>query len=58
VTWRPWLEDNALRQMQGLPPEAFDMLVRTLATDPPSRADVSVFSARMLAAIHGGVLHG
>ena len=31
VSWRPWLEDRALRQMQGLPPEAFDMLVRTLA---------------------------
>jgi hypothetical protein len=28
VSWRPWLEDRALRQMQGLPPEAFDMLVR------------------------------
>jgi len=31
VIWRPWLEDRALRQMQGLPSEAFDMLVRTLA---------------------------
>ena len=31
VSWRPWLEDRALRQMQGLPSEAFDMLVRTLA---------------------------
>jgi hypothetical protein len=31
VTWRPWLEGRALRQMQGLPSEAFDMLVRTLA---------------------------
>ena len=31
MTWRPWLEDRALRQMQGLPSEAFDMLVRTLA---------------------------
>jgi hypothetical protein len=31
VTWRPWLEDRALRQMQGLPSEAFDMLVRSLA---------------------------
>jgi hypothetical protein len=31
VNWRPWLEDRALRQMQGLPSEAFDMLVRTLA---------------------------
>jgi hypothetical protein len=31
VSWRPWLEDPALRQMRGLPPEAFAMLVRTLA---------------------------
>jgi hypothetical protein len=31
VSWRPRLEDHALRQMQGLPSEAFDMLVRTLA---------------------------
>jgi hypothetical protein len=31
VTWRPWLEDRVLRQMQDLPSEAFDMLVRTLA---------------------------
>lgn len=31
MTWRPWLEDRALRQMQDLPSEAFDMLVRTLA---------------------------
>jgi hypothetical protein len=31
VTWRPWLEDRALRQMQGLPSEAFDMLVQMLA---------------------------
>ena len=31
MSWRPWLEDRALRQMQGLPSEAFDMLVRTLA---------------------------
>jgi hypothetical protein len=30
VTWRPWLEDPALRQMQGLPSEAFDLLVGTL----------------------------
>jgi hypothetical protein len=30
VNWRPWLEDRALRQIQGLPSEAFDMLVRTL----------------------------
>jgi hypothetical protein len=31
VSWRPWLEDRALRQIQGMPSEAFDMLVRTLA---------------------------
>ena len=31
MSWRPWLEDRALRQMQGLPSEAIDMLVRTLA---------------------------
>ena len=31
VTWRPWLEDRVLRQMQDLPSEAFGMLVRTLA---------------------------
>ncbi|MGH3419449.1 MAG: hypothetical protein ACRDOD_07645 [Streptosporangiaceae bacterium] len=31
MSWRPWLEDRALRQMQDLPPEALDMLVRTLA---------------------------
>ena len=31
MSWQPWLEDHALRQMQGLPSEAFDMLVRTLA---------------------------
>ena len=31
MSWRPWLEDRALRQMQGLPYEAIDMLVRTLA---------------------------
>ena len=31
MTWRPWLEDRALRQMQGLPSEAFDMMVQMLA---------------------------
>ena len=31
MSWRPWLEDPVLRQMPGLPSEAFDMLVRTLA---------------------------
>ena len=25
VTWRPWLEDRVLRQMQDLPSEAFDL---------------------------------
>ena len=30
MSWRPWLEDRALRQMQGLPTEAFDILVQTL----------------------------
>jgi hypothetical protein len=28
---RPWLEDSALRQMQGLSSEAFDTLIRTLS---------------------------
>jgi hypothetical protein len=31
VSWRPWLEDHALGQMRGLPAEASDVLVRTLA---------------------------
>jgi len=44
VTWRPWLEDGVLRQMQGLPPEAFDMLVRTLARICDDPYDL-VFSA-------------
>jgi hypothetical protein len=30
VSWRPWLEVHALGQMRGLPPEAFETLVRTL----------------------------
>jgi hypothetical protein len=44
LTWRPWLESHALRQMQGLPFEAFDMLVRTLARicDDPYDAVFSV----------------
>jgi hypothetical protein len=33
VSWRPWLEDRALCQMQGLPSEAFDILVR-ICNDP------------------------
>ena len=44
MTWRPWLEDGVLRQMQGLPPEAFDMLVRTLARICDDPYDL-VFSA-------------
>jgi hypothetical protein len=31
VNWRPWLEEHALRQVHGLPSEALDSLVRTLA---------------------------
>jgi hypothetical protein len=31
VSYRPWLEERALRQMGGLPPDALDVLVRTLA---------------------------
>jgi hypothetical protein len=31
VTRQPWPDDRALRQMQGLPSEPFDVLVRTLA---------------------------
>ena len=31
MSWQPWLEDRVLRQMPGLPSEAFDMLVQTLA---------------------------
>jgi hypothetical protein len=31
VTYWPWLEERALRQMGGLPAEALDVLVRTLA---------------------------
>jgi hypothetical protein len=31
VTFRPHLEQPVLRQMTGLPDEAFDLLVRTLA---------------------------
>jgi hypothetical protein len=44
LTWRPWLESHALRQMQGLPFGAFDMLVRTLARicDDPYDAVFSV----------------
>jgi hypothetical protein len=31
VNYRPYLESGALRQMQGLPEQAFDMLVTLLA---------------------------
>ena len=31
MSYRPWLEERALRQMGGLPAEAVDVLVRTLA---------------------------
>jgi hypothetical protein len=31
VSYRPWLEERALRQMGGLPDEALDVLVRALA---------------------------
>ena len=31
MSWRPWLEDQALRQMRDLPAEALDTLARTLA---------------------------
>jgi hypothetical protein len=31
VSYRPWLEKSALRQMAGLPGEAFDTLARLLS---------------------------
>jgi hypothetical protein len=31
VSYRPYLESGALRQMHGLPEQAFDMLVTLLA---------------------------
>jgi hypothetical protein len=31
VSYRPWLEERALRQMGGLPAGALDVLVRALA---------------------------
>ena len=55
MTWRPWLEGHALRQMQGLPSEAFDMLVRTLARicddpyDPVFSAPVPPMPSRRVA---------
>ena len=55
VSWRAWLEDRVLRQMQGLPSEAFDMLVRTLARicddpyDPVFSAPVPPMPSRRVA---------
>jgi hypothetical protein len=40
VSYRPWLEERALRQMGGLPAEALEVLVRTVARiceDPYNR---------------------
>lgn len=40
MTYRPWLAEQALRQMGGLPAEALDVLVRTMARicdDPYNR---------------------
>ena len=40
MSYRPWLEERALRQVGGLPPEALDVLVRALARiceDPYNR---------------------
>ena len=31
MSYRPWLEERALRQMGGLPDDALDLLARTLA---------------------------
>ena len=31
MSYRPWLDGEALRQMGGLPPDALDVLVRTMA---------------------------
>jgi hypothetical protein len=31
VSYRPWLEEQALRQMSGLPDEALDTLTRAMA---------------------------
>ena len=40
MTYRPWLAEQALRQMGGLPAEALDVLVQTMAhicDDPYNR---------------------
>jgi hypothetical protein len=44
VSYRPYLESGALRQMHGLPEQAFDMLVTLLARICDDPYD-SVFSA-------------
>jgi hypothetical protein len=31
VSYRPWLDGEALRQMGGLPPEVLDFLAQTMA---------------------------
>jgi len=31
VNYRPWFEGDTLRQMGGLPPDAFDVPARTIA---------------------------
>ena len=31
MSYRPWLDGEALRQKGGLPPDALDVLVRTMA---------------------------
>jgi hypothetical protein len=42
VSWRPWLEDRALRQMQGLPSEAF--AARLTDADPAGLAAAAELS--------------
>ena len=40
MSYRPWLEDQALRQMGGLPAEALDLLAQAMARiceDPHDR---------------------
>lgn len=40
MSYRPWLKERALRQMAGLPAQALDILVRTMArirADPYDR---------------------
>jgi hypothetical protein len=53
VSYRPYLEAGALRQMQGLPEQAFDMLVTLLARicddpyDPAFSASTGVLRRRV-----------